>query len=100
MHIALIFRLNCILVYHSGFVPSGFGVQNEENTVVIHFKAVLFKPAWTWDEKTSKVFIRFLHEELGNMKYDYGSGCFKEHLSTRYSACMHGIYHYFLANMY
>lgn len=74
----------------SGFgVPIGFGVQNEQDTVVILFKAVLFKAAWTWDEKTSNVYIRFLHKELGDMKYDYGT----EHLNTRYSshACMHGI---------
>ena len=45
-----------------------------KNTMIVHFKAALRKDDWSWDEYTSKVYMRFRHKDLGGMKYDYGPG--------------------------
>lgn len=55
-------------------VPPGFNPPEDE-AIIVQFNAILPKAAWEWDDNTSQVYMRFMHENLGNGKFDYGPGC-------------------------
>lgn len=55
--------------------PAAFkGKDERANHVTVQFNAVIPKAAWNWKDTNSKVYIRFLNNELGNWNYDYGPG--------------------------
>ena len=53
--------------------PAGFNPP-DNSTITIHFNALLPKAAWEWDDSTSEVYMRFMHKDLGEWKYDFGPG--------------------------
>ena len=68
----------CLINYYSN-LPSGLVIceKNDplpKSTMVVYFKVVLRKDDWSWDEHTSKVYIKFRHKDLGGMNHNIGPG--------------------------